>query len=270
MILEQLLHAGRLDEAVARISDEVKNHPLDYRRRTSLFELLCLAGQWQRAERVLESLSREAPGVVEGTAIYRKLLAAESQRRMLGINRDVPRWHSAPAPAGLRGLEGIALLRAHQISAAAALFRQAETLRPKRPGLRNGQPFKDIRDLDDRFAGDLEFFLGDEYRWIPLSQVRSFKVYPPRHLRDLVFAPALADFGQGSQPVFLPVRYPDSDKDDRDDVRFGQRTTYREDVGEATVCFGQKVFLIDDQPVPLLELGEVKSIAEGNDGVAND
>jgi len=270
LILEQLLQGGRLNEAVVRLSDEVKNHPLDYRRRTSLFELLCLAGQWQRAERVLESLSREAPGVAEGTEIYRKLLAAEGHRRTLGINRDVPRWHSAPGPASIHCLEGIALLRSNKISEAVALFIQAETLRPKCPGLHNAQPFKNIRDLDDRFAGHLEVLLGDEYRWISLSQVRSFKVYPPRHLRDLIFAPAIADFGQGSQPVFLPVRYPDSEQDERDDVRLGQRTTYREDVEEAAICLGQRVFLIDDQPVPLLELGEVKIISEGNNGVATD
>ena len=52
MTAEELLKAGHLLAAVEQLNQEVRARPTDIQRRTVLFELLCFAGDWQRADLV--------------------------------------------------------------------------------------------------------------------------------------------------------------------------------------------------------------------------
>jgi len=51
MTAEEFLKAGHLSAAVEQLNHEVRSRPTDSQRRTFLFELLCFAGDYQRAER---------------------------------------------------------------------------------------------------------------------------------------------------------------------------------------------------------------------------
>ncbi|HEX4470228.1 MAG TPA: tetratricopeptide repeat protein, partial [Gemmatimonadaceae bacterium] len=53
MTPRDLLQAGKLDEAIDALSAELRDNPTDARRRTFLFELLCFAGKYDRAEKQL-------------------------------------------------------------------------------------------------------------------------------------------------------------------------------------------------------------------------
>ena len=57
MTATELYKAGKLTEAIQAISAEVRDHPTDVRRRTFLFELLCFAGDFGRAEKHLNVLA---------------------------------------------------------------------------------------------------------------------------------------------------------------------------------------------------------------------
>lgn len=239
---------------MASLNQEVKDNPLDARRRSMLFELLCVLGQWQRAERVLAAMAEQDVEVAEGVVPYRKLLVAEAKRRQFlqgGVDPRMPLDRSLLGPY----LAAVKHIAGGKLAEAAALLSQAEAERPKPSGTRGGARFADLRDADDRFAAVLEVLLGEEYLWLPLSALRSLHVYPPRHLRDVIFAPALVDWGPGPQPVFLPVRYPGSEQHPQPEVQLARRTTTRQDVESLVLCLGQRVMLLGDQQVPLLELG---------------
>ena len=63
MTARDLFQAGRLNEAVQALGSELRNDPTDAQRRTFLFELLCFAGEYDRAEKqldILADLSKEA------------------------------------------------------------------------------------------------------------------------------------------------------------------------------------------------------------------
>ena len=60
MTAAELLRTGRLDDAIRTLGDELKASPLDTQRRSFLFELLCFAGQYDRAEKQLGILDRLA------------------------------------------------------------------------------------------------------------------------------------------------------------------------------------------------------------------
>jgi type VI secretion system protein ImpE len=51
-----LYKAGQLSAAITALGDELRKQPLDAKRRTFLFELLCFAGEYNRAVKEMDVL----------------------------------------------------------------------------------------------------------------------------------------------------------------------------------------------------------------------
>ena len=66
MLARDLFKSGRLDEAIAALGVEVRDNPTDAQRRAFLFELLCFAGDFIRAEKQLGVLRSARPRVTLG------------------------------------------------------------------------------------------------------------------------------------------------------------------------------------------------------------
>ena len=96
----ELYAAGRLDAAIETLGAELRDHPTDAQRRSFLFELLSLAGQYDRAEKQLDVLARGGPQAAAGTMLYRTALDAERQREQMFAAGAYP---STPAAAGIAG-----------------------------------------------------------------------------------------------------------------------------------------------------------------------
>ena len=60
----ELYRAGELGQAIKALGDELRSNPLDARRRTFLFELLCFAGEYDRAEKHLDVLADQNPSSI--------------------------------------------------------------------------------------------------------------------------------------------------------------------------------------------------------------
>ncbi len=91
----ELFKAGKLQEALAAQTQEVKNKPGDQAKRLFLFELLAFAGDLDRARRQIGAglvLYEDADLETAATA-YRKLLDAEE-----GAAPSVPRRRVAGVP----------------------------------------------------------------------------------------------------------------------------------------------------------------------------
>ena len=92
MTAKELLDAGHLSAAVEQVNQEVRLHPIDSRLRTFLFELLCFAGDFQRAERQLDVISQQDAKAEVGVQVYRNVLIAEKARRRLFAEGLCPRF----------------------------------------------------------------------------------------------------------------------------------------------------------------------------------
>src|SRR5271166_984957 len=90
MNAQELFRAGRLAEALKALSAEVRDNPTDARRRTFLFELLCFAGDYDRADKQLEVLGQAGPTSEMGVVLYRSALFAERQRHDLFERGELP------------------------------------------------------------------------------------------------------------------------------------------------------------------------------------
>jgi hypothetical protein len=53
----ELFDAGKLNNAIEALGAELRERPTDLHRRTFLFELLCFAGNWDRADKQLDVLA---------------------------------------------------------------------------------------------------------------------------------------------------------------------------------------------------------------------
>ena len=72
-----------MSDALKALAAEVRDNPTDARRRTFLFELLCFAGEYDRADKQLEVLGQAGPESELGVLLYRSALYAERQRQDL-------------------------------------------------------------------------------------------------------------------------------------------------------------------------------------------
>jgi type VI secretion system protein ImpE len=131
-----------------------------------------------------------------------------------------------------------------------------------RAGTLNEKPFASFQDADPRVGARLEVFAAGAYLWIPLAHVESIEMEAPKRLRDLLWIPALVRTGpafKGTElgEVLLPVLAPFSSQRRDDNIRLGRATEWAETEGQA-VPFGQRVFDIDGEEVPILEIRKVE------------
>lgn len=230
----ELFRAGKLMEAVQALSAELRDHPTDAKRRTFLFELLCFAGDYDRAEKHLHVLSQGGPSTEMGALLYRGVLAAERARQETFLKRE---YTAGPAQA------------------------------PAFSGTVNGKPFETLSDADPRIGARLETFAAGTYVWIPFGHIASIEIAPPRRLRDLLWIPAMVRTGPGFKgtelgEVLIPVLSPLSWRHADDEVRLGHATVWEETEDGEEIPAGQKMLLVDGEEIPLLEVRSVRIAAQ--------
>lgn len=228
MSVQEFFRAGKLQEAIQLLGSELRDHPGDNQRRTFLFELLCFAGEFSRAEKHLTLLSDTHPDAAMGGLLYRSAVHAELKRSA---------FFEAKA------------------------YQQSPTIPNMRTGTLNGEPFRTIEDIDPRLGARLEVFIAGEYMWLPFAHIGSLTMGPPRFLRDLLWASATITAGpalEGKEfgEVLLPILYPFSYHHERDSVKLGRETDWvLADEEPLEIPFGQKLLVLDGQrSVPILEI----------------
>lgn len=226
---QELYRAGHLTDAIKALSAELRENPTDVRRRTFLFELLCFAGEYERADKQLEVLAQAGPQSEMGVLLYRSALYAERKRQDVFARGEFPSEH-------------------------------AEDDSPDRGGTVNGKSFSYFGDADPRTGAKLEIFAAGNYLLLPIEHVASIEIPAPAKLRDLIWTPAAvrttpAFKGTELGEVLLPVLAPFSWKHPDEAVRLGRMTVWDKPEGsEYQIPFGQKMWLVDDEEIPFLEL----------------
>jgi type VI secretion system protein ImpE len=259
MDAKQLLESGRLTAAIEQLNRDVRAHPADPRLRTFLFEALCLAGDYERAQRQLDVLGKLNVQLEGGISFYHAVLAAEQSRMAVATKNQLPDFLLEPPAFVSLYLAALHQLRESKISDARATLLEAMEAQPATPGKIDGQRFTEFLDADPFFGPFLEVIINGRYIWIPFVQIKRFAIEPPRRLRDLIWAEAALETIDGpSGGVSLPVLYPGSFHHANEQVRLG-RVTQWEEVGEKLVRGqGQRMFLVDDDERPLLQCRHVE------------
>lgn len=230
MSARALFQQGKLDQAIEAVGADLRNDPTNVRNRTFLFELLCFAGAWDRAEKQLDVIAGASKEAGMGALVYRSALHAERLRQQMFADGELP-------PGG-RANENVS-------------------------GTLNGRPFTTLADADPRIGARLEIFAAGQYTWVPFEHIASVRMDEPRLARDLIWRSARvltspgfggAELGEVLVPMLAPLTARQSD----DELRLGRATDWDELAGGDYVPVGQKLLLIDGEPVPILELRELQ------------
>ena len=226
----ELFKAGKVREAIQALTAQLRERPSDVASRTFLFELLCFAGEFTRAEKQLAVLSSGSPEKETGAIVYYAALHAERTRHELFEKEDFPS-DSPVSP----------------------------------PGELNGKPFTEIRDADPDIGARLEVFAAGAYVWLPFEHVESLEMGPPQRLRDTLWAPALVQAapsfkGMDLGEVLVPAIYPFSWKQQDEQVWLGRSTEWLADDQGRESPAGQKTLLVDGEEFPFLEVRSLKFI----------
>lgn len=222
---EILFANGRLEEAIAQLSNDLRSQPTNPQLRSFLFELLSFSGDYARAGKQLDALAAAGPSAEAGVAVYRAALEAERIREHMFETGDVPR--TTPLPSGV--------------------------------GTIDDQPFAEISDGDPRVGARLEVIAGGRYLWIPFAHLASIVIEPPTRLRDLRWLSARVatnetakdlELGEVLLPALTPAVWRNTDME----LRLGRATDWEEQADGDYTPVGQKVLRIDDRIVPLVDL----------------
>lgn len=270
MTAQQHLDAGDLSSAIAQVSEELRKSPGDHGKRTFLFELLCCAGELDRAGRHLDAIAGESAEREAAVLPYRSLLEAEKQRRRVFAESLIPGLPKRIPDSVPLHLEAIRQVREKNYAEARALLEQAAAGRQPLAGTIDGEPFEDLSDADDLTGPFLEAIVNGNYAWLPWEAVESVTIDPPKHLRDIVWLPAHVELNFGPLgEVYLPALYVDSYLNPDQRVKLGRMTDWRKDVPDIAVASGQKLLTTGDRDWPLLEVRSIEFAArEESDGVS--
>lgn len=225
MTPKQLFDAGKVREAEQQLTAYLRDHPTDVGQRTFLFELLCFSGDYTRAEKQLSVLSEGGAQAEMGAVLYYSALHAEKTRHEIFEKQQFSQVSRADSPGG--------------------------TL--------NGRTFRSLRDADPDLGPRLEVFAAGAYLWIPFEHIASLEMEPPRKLRDTLWRPAMVSTGpsfQGAElgEVLIPAIYPFSWKHPDEAVWLGRVTAWAADEAGTEYPSGQKIWLVDGEEVPFLEI----------------
>lgn len=236
MNANELYKAGRLDEAIQALSTALRSNPMDAQRRVFLFELLCFAGEYDRAEKQIAMVAQESKESAGGALLLRSAVHAQRTRERMFEDNEIPTAHHAAA-----GITG--------------------TL--------NGQPFSSLTDADPRIGPRLEVFAAGQYTLLPWAQIASVRMAAPAKLRDLLWAAGTVrtgpEFrGEDLGEVLLPVLTPETAKHPDAEVRLGRVTVWEELPGGGEAPAGQKMLLVDGEEFPFLEIRELDITATPN------
>jgi type VI secretion system protein ImpE len=230
---EQLFKAGKLTEAISALNAQLRNNPADQRSRTFLFELLCFAGEYDRAEEQLTILEQESgKESVQGASLYKSVIKAEKTRQEMFEKKTFPQLLLDGAGTAISGKL-------------------------------NGKEFTMLSDTDPRIGERLEVFTAGSYICISFHDIASVHVARPKRLRDLLWIPARvvtipAFRSRDLSEIMIPAMAPLSWRHPDEEVRLGRVSEWCEDETGEVAPYGLKCILVDGEEVPIVEARELE------------
>jgi type VI secretion system protein ImpE len=166
-------------------------------------------------------------------------------------------FHPAPEHVARR-IVAIGELRSGRPAEAARILQEANDSAPGLKGMFNEKPFDGLRDADDLFGPVLEAFSQGRYFWVPLEQVASVGINPPKFPRDLLWTPARLMLKEGATgDVLLPTLYPGSFEHADEQIKLGRAVDWTMPVEGLVRGVGVKTFMIGDDAPTILEWREL-------------
>jgi type VI secretion system protein ImpE len=256
---EEHYREGRLADAVAAATEQVKKNPTDAGARLLLAEMLCFAGDLERADKQFDASNPSDPKEALALTHLRQVLRAEQARRDFHESGRLPEFQVPPSPETQLRVKASISLREGRPEEAAGLLSEAEEKRPHSGGESDGQPFDDFRDLDDLLGVELEVLAPNgKYYWLGVDQVALLEFVEPKRPIDLFWRVVRIRLRNGADSlVYMPALYCGSHAASDDRLRLGRYTDWSQEPGAPVRGIGQRMFLVGDEARSILELKRI-------------
>ena len=258
MQTEELLQAGRLQEALVALEGKVRSEPADAKLRVFLFQLLAVMGDWERSLSQLNVAAELDAINLLMAQVCRAVLNCEALRTGVFAGKRSPLIFGEPD-------EWIGwLVQANQM-VAEGKYQGAQKIRerafeasPAISGSIDNQKFEWIADSDSRLGPVLEAIIDGKYYWVPFTAIKRIRIEPPSDLRDVVWCPAQFTWANGGESAgFIPTRYPGSESSEDSAIQLARKTEWDEHPGDTYLGLGQRVFATDIDEFPLMQVRQV-------------
>ena len=261
MTAHELYQEGRLGDAIASLIAIVKKKPLDQESRGLLCEFMIIQGELERADKQLDLLAHQTPEQAMGISLFRQLIRAEEVRRQFFSQGRIPEVLVEPDSLMRKYLQASLCFREGNLAEAQSVLELAESERTTLSGTCNGKEFTEFRDLDDRTSGVLEVLTSTgKYYWVPFELITQIEFHEPERPLDLLWRRATLETAveHAEGDVYLPCIYYQGDGSNMSDAhRLGRETDWIGDETEPAQGIGQRLFLVGDEALSIMELEEL-------------
>ena len=257
MKAKEFYEVGQLNNALEAITADVKKKPTDINFRGFLCEMLFITRAWERADKQLDFIGHQDPNAMHMVALWRQLLRAGQARDQFYSEGRAPEVLEEPNKLVQSYLEASVSMREGNKSEAFTILEAAESNRSAVKGKLNGKDFSDFRDLDDLNPAVLEVFTSTgKYYWLPFSRINSLEFHKAEGPMDLVFRRATIETNEEGPDgdVYIPAIYQSLAEEDQENLLLGRATDWLGNEGEPVVGAGQKMFLVDERSISIMEI----------------
>lgn len=241
---------GSVKEMLAKVTALVRSKPADASARMQLFRLLCVTGQWDRAETQLDVAAGLDSSLALTVLAHRHALNCERFRQQVFSGKRAPLFLGEPD----QGAAMMAQALSAQPEQAYALRTQALELMSTKAGKQDGMAFQWLADADARLGPIFEIYLDGKYFWVPMLRVEQLDLNQPDDALDLVWSSCQLTLQGGmAQAVLMPTRYPQSEASADDALALARRTEWLVMSQDHYRGLGQRMFASDVSEVALLD-----------------
>ncbi len=255
---------GNLSAAIEAIAEEIRDEPNNAAKRAFLVELLCFAGDFERADKQLNTMVTLDAKAALTASTWRQIILAAQIRKDVFESACIPEVIETPTSAIEKSLA--LLVAVHEkspkdISKYLGVEETPSNDNAHNTLLINRQAVTDWRDLDDLNANILEVLASNgKYFWVDFSQVIELEFYKPERPIDLLWRKANIMLTNGTEgEVFIPALYPGS-ADDDDATKLGRKTEWQDEHGVFRGR-GLRTWLVGDDAKTIMEIDSVANEA---------
>lgn len=248
------LDSGNVAAAVELALAWVKAEPSSTEARRLLIDLLIIGGDFERADKQADILSKVSPDLALAMSLIRGRLRAANARAAWFLEGAVPAFPEGPTSRDQVAMELAVAERVgitHHVEAAlSALTAISETSGM----IVNGKSTETFRDADDRVPHALEVLCTNgSYMWVDFDLIEAVTFGEVKTVRDLAWRSTKLTLRDGSESevVTCGTYYA---TDQTDSHRLARSTDWVELAAGSIAGKGQKAFLSGDDALFALDL----------------
>lgn len=248
--IHQAVREGKLTEAIQYCENILQDEPMNFEIRGQFTELLCLAGDLERADKQLDFMVQKKPDFAVGAVNLRHLIRAQQARVDFHNGNDVPQLFHEADEMDSTFLELHMALSQGDKTNAAEFAAKLESLRLEK---QTDATQSHIRDLDDTLGGYLELLgTNGKYYLAQFSEIKHISIQKPESLLELVWLRVEIEVNNGeSGTAYLPSVYHGAQTDV---AKLAQVTDWDESNDDLITGSGMKMLFVNDDAITINEL----------------